>query len=144
MKDDGYDPGLFIKMSSALFATMLSAGVVLVEANKFSRWSQIGDAERFWSVFALSYAALLAILGYIFAVAGWCMAGFIHAALMLGIAGFCFYLWSGNLNAPLADSPAAGIIAIATLVYFIVGALAALFGLGTAYLLFGKSARNGQ
>ncbi len=144
MKDDGYDPGLIIKMPSALFATVLSMGVVLLQLNKLSRWSQIGSAEHFWSVFALTYAVLLVISGWIFAIAGWRMAGFVHAALMLGIAGFCFYVWSGNLNAPLADNPAAGIIAAAPVAYFVVGALTALFGIGTGYLLFGKSSPKNQ
>ena len=90
-------------------------------------------------VFALVYLIILALSGWIFAITAWRISGFIHAALMLGIAGFCFYVCSSNLNTPFADNPAAGIIAAVTLVYFIGGVLAALLGTGTAYLLLGKS-----
>jgi hypothetical protein len=42
------------------------------------------------------------------------------------------------LDTPLADNPAAGLIAAAIFVYFVVGALAGLFGIGIAYLMFRK------
>ncbi len=88
---------------------------------------------------ALIYLLILAISGWIFALLGSRIAGIVHSALMLGIAGFCFYTWLGNVDTPLADNAAAGVIAIATLVYFIIGALAGLCGIGIAYLVFKKN-----
>lgn len=129
MKNNGYDPGLIIRMPSALFATVLSLMVAVFSLNN-------------WNIkiaCALTYALALVISGWGFALVAWRIAGFIHAALMLGIAGFCFYVCLGNLDAPLGDNPAAGLIATATLIYFIVGTLSALFGIGITYLVLKKS-----
>lgn len=87
----------------------------------------------------LTYVVVLAISGWIFAVVKWRSAGFIHAVLMLGIAGMVFYkIMGGILTSPGSDDPVAGVVAAADLVFIVVGVLAALCGIGVAYLAFKK------
>lgn len=124
MKTDDDDPTLIIKMPSALFATVL-----LIVARMFLNNSRVHNAC------IMSYASVLAISGWSFAIAGWRVAGLIHSILMFGIASFCFYVCFNNFNAPLADNPAAGLIGTVTLVYFIVGVLSGLCTIGIIYLL---------
>jgi hypothetical protein len=129
MKNGGYDEGLIIKMPSAMFATLLLPFVATLFLNNRNERMEV----------ALIYLLVLAISGWIFALFGSRIAGVVHSTLMLGIAGFCFYTWLGDVDTPLADNPAAGVIAIATVVCFIIGALAGLCGIGIAYLVFKKT-----
>jgi hypothetical protein len=129
MNQDEYTKAGVIKVASAMYATLLWPFVTCLGSRNWSEKMAV----------ALVYSSVLALSGWVFAITASRIAGFIHAALMLGMAGFCFYVCLGNLNAPLADNPAAGMIAVATLAYFIVGALAAIFGIGAGSVLFGKS-----
>ncbi|HUE37309.1 MAG TPA: hypothetical protein VMO20_07955 [Candidatus Acidoferrum sp.] len=125
MNNEQYDPGLIIKMPSALFATLMLS---LAAAFSLNNWNVRNAC-------ILSYILMLAVSGWSFALGKWRIAGFIHSALMLGIAGFCLYYWLGFLEVPLADNPAAGVIATASLVYLVVGIVAAIFGIGNGYFL---------
>lgn len=134
------DREFIIKIPSALFATLLSFGVMLLFLNKVSIWRQIGDTEHFWMLFAAIYAAILTVSGWLFVASKWRGAGLIHAALMFGIAGFVFYKsMTGILTSPGSDDAVAGVVAATNLFFVIVGVLAAFCGIGIAYLLFRKS-----
>lgn len=129
MNNEQRDNGLIIKMPSALLATLL---LLFIGMLFLRNWN-----ER--TAIALLYVAVLAFSGWIFALWTIRIAGIIHSLLMFGIAGFCFYGVLFTEKTPLADNPAAGVDAIATVVGFTLGVIASLCGIGAAYLVFKKN-----
>jgi hypothetical protein len=122
---------------SALFATLLLCGLSLLAMNKFSIWGQLGAGERFWTIFALVYALVLTLSGWLYGALKMRAVGFLHAALMLVIAGLVFYeIARGAVTNPGADNAAAGIVAGANVVFVIIGALAASCGVALMCRLF--------
>lgn len=105
--------------------------------NKFSIWGQLGAGERFWTIFALVYALVLTLSGWLYGALKMRAVGFLHAALMLVIAGLVFYeIARGAVTNPGADNAAAGIVAGANVVFVIIGALAASCGVALMCRLF--------
>ena len=122
---------------SALFASLLLCGLSLLVNNKFSIWDKLGGGEKFWTIFALVYAIILAVSGWLYGALKKRAVGFVHATLMLGIAGLVFYgILNGMVTNPGADNAAAGIIAAANLIFIVIGALAAGCGIAVMYRLF--------
>ena len=89
----------------------------------------------------MPYAAVLVASSWVFMLVRWRVVGIIYSVLLFGIAAFCFYLFHGNLHAPRTDNPAAGVIALVTVIDFVTGVLAVVCATGVAYLAL-KSARN--
>lgn len=128
MKGDDSDSDLVIKMSSAMFSTLLAPFVGSLAVRSWNEWRAL----------ILAYILTLVLSGWAFAFMGLRVAGFINSALMLGIAGFCFYYSLGDMATPLADNPAAGLVATAALIYLLAGVIAAALGLGVGYILLKK------
>src|SRR5437879_4605195 len=123
------EKSLFAATLSALFTTLLSSGLILLVLNKLSIWNQLGRGEKFWTIFASAYAAVLTLCGWLYVALEFRVAGIIHAALMLGIAGMVLYgAVSGPLSSPGGDNAVAGVLAAANLVFIVIGALAAICG----------------
>ena len=78
-------------MLSTLYAMLLLCALASLVENKLSIWNQLGTHEKFWIIFAAAYAVILTASGFLSAVIKWRTAGFIHAVLMLGIAGLVLF-----------------------------------------------------
>jgi hypothetical protein len=124
---------------STAYATLLWLGMALLLSNKLTIWSQLGSSERFWTVFASVYASILVLSGILYFTTLRRVAGFTHAALMLGAAGLVgFEIVRGQITRPGNDDAAAGIVAAANLVFVVGGGLAAIFGIGVLYSSLSK------
>lgn len=134
MKGDDHDSGLVIKMLSALCSTLLAP---FIGSLALKSWSE-------WRALILAYMLVIVLSGWVFAFVGWRAAGFINSALMLGIAGFCFYYSLGDMATPLADNPAAGLVATAALIYLIAGIVAAALSFSVGYFLLRKPNHAGD
>lgn len=77
---------------------------------------------------------MLIVSGWAFTFWGWRITGIIHGVLMLLIAGYCAFACCENVGIAFADNPAAGTIAVVTLIIFVVGTLAAFFGIGSLFI----------
>lgn len=122
---------------SASFATLLLFGQSSLTTNKFTIWNKLGTGEKFWTIFALVYAIVLALSGWLYGALKMRAVGLIHATLMLAIAGLVFYgILNGMVTNPGADNAAAGIIAAANLVFVVIGFLAASCGVAVMCHLF--------
>ena len=129
MNTDNGNKGVAIKMSSAMLATLLLPFAIIFFLNN--------PNER--SAFSLAYIFALFASGWLFAFFNIRFIGFLHSALMLGIAGFVFYTWLNLSNTPLADNPSAGVDALGSLISIVVGLIAALCGFGVAYVIVKKT-----
>jgi hypothetical protein len=124
----------FCTASSTAYATLLWLGMALLLSNKLKIWSQLGNSEHFWTILASVYASVLVLSGIFYFSTLRRVAGFTHAALMLGIAGMVgFEVARGQLSRVNADDAAAGIVAAANLVFVVGGGLAAIFGMGVLF-----------
>jgi hypothetical protein len=127
----------FSVILSALYATLLLGGLALLAMNKLSIWGQLGAAEKFWTIFALGYALVLTMSGWLYGALKLRAVGILHAALMLAVAGLVLYEAAhGTIANPGKDNAAAGIIAGANVVFVIVGLLAAGCGVAVLCRLF--------
>ena len=118
---------------SALYATLLLCGLSLLVMNKFSIWGQLGAGEKFWTFFALAYAILLTLSGWLYGALKIRAVGLLHATLMLGIAGLVLYeIAHGAVTNPGADNAAGGIVAGANVIFVIIGLLAASCGVAVS------------
>lgn len=105
--------------------------------NKFSIWGQLGAGEKFWTIFALIYAIVLTLSGWLYGALKIRAVGLLHAMLMLGIAGLVLYeIAHGAVTNPGVDNAAAGIVAGANVVFIIIGVLAASCGVALVCCLF--------
>jgi hypothetical protein len=131
------DQPLFSFILSALFATFLLCGLSLLAMNKFSIWGQLGAGEKFWTIFALVYAIVLTLSGWLYGALKIRAIGLLHATLMLSLAGLALYeIARGAVTNPGADNAAAGIIAAANLIFIVIGVLAASCGVALMCRLF--------
>jgi hypothetical protein len=131
------DQPSFSTVLSALFATVLLCGLSLLAMNKFSIWGQLGAGEKFWTIFALIYAIVLTLSGWLYGALKIRAVGLLHAMLMLGIAGLVLYeIAHGAVTNPGVDNAAAGIVAGANVVFIIIGVLAASCGVALVCCLF--------
>jgi len=90
-------------------------------------------------IVALIYVIILTVSGWFFAAFKWRLAGFIHAGLMLGIAGIVFYeIMNGIVTSPGSDNAAAGIVAGADLVFILLGLFTAICGIAVMMYLFSE------
>jgi hypothetical protein len=122
---------------SALFSTLLLCVLSLLASNKFTIWDKIGTGEKFWTIFALVYAIVLTLSGWLYAVSKLRVVGLIHATLMLAIAGLVIYgIFRGMVTNPGVDNAAAGILAAANFVFVAIGILSASCGLAIFFRLF--------
>jgi hypothetical protein len=126
MQSNDNGDGFLIKVTSVLFATSVWPFIL----------SLFG---RHWSekmALALAYSVILVMSGWIFLVFKSRIAGFVHATSMLALAGFWLCYGINDLEAPLADNPAAGMIATASLLYLAAGTVTAILAAGVGYSLF--------
>ncbi|MGB8369323.1 MAG: hypothetical protein ACLPYZ_13320 [Limisphaerales bacterium] len=124
-------------MLSTLYAMLLLCALASLVENKLSIWNQLGTHEKFWIIFAAAYAVILTASGFLSAVIKWRTAGFIHAVLMLGIAGLVLFGIANDwVTSPGADNAAAGIVAIADFVFIAGGVLAAICGVTVMRCVF--------
>ena len=122
-------PPLSITLS-ALFATLLLCALALLVRNKLSIWGHLGTSEKVWTIIAAAYAVIMTASGWDYRASRRRTLGFIHAALMLGVAGLVLYgVLRGAVASPGPDNAAGGILALANLVFIIIGALAAICGI---------------
>jgi hypothetical protein len=129
-----------VRLASALFATFMMFALALLVQNKFSIWDKLGAREKFWTILASAYAVFLTISGWLYGLLKWRIVGFVHALLMLGIAGLVLYgILGAQVTNPSADDPAAGIIATANVAFVAIGAFSAVCGFGIIFFLFRKS-----
>jgi hypothetical protein len=120
---------LFITLS-ALFATLLLCALALLVRNKLSIWGHLGTSEKVWTIIAAAYAVIMTASGWDYCVSGRRTLGFIHAALMLGVAGLVFVaVLRGSVASPGPDNAAAGILAAADFAFVAIGLLAAICGI---------------
>jgi hypothetical protein len=126
----------FILMVSALFSTLLFGLQFVLVLNQFHIWGQLGTSDKVQIIFHSAYVIILAASGWFYTAFKWRVTGFIHAALMLGIAGLVLYgVLSGWVTSPGKDNAAAGILAAANLIFIVVGAFATVCGIGVAWEL---------
>lgn len=114
---------------------------VLVQ-HKLSFWDTLGASEKNWTIFASASALALTASGWLYAVFGWRIVGFLHGVLMLGVAGLCLYvLWTSRIR-PHADDPASGFVAAISLVLIfaaiVVGVFAAICGVSVMLVIFDR------
>ena len=122
---------------SSIIATVFGLALGFSSNDKFLIWGQLPARERFWTVFATIYAAVAVIAGWGYILSRFRFLGWIHALLMLGVAGLCgFYGLSvlGNRSilggsGPDAN-PVAGIIYGIALVAVAIAAIIAVCGIG--------------
>ena len=119
---------------SSLVATFLGWYLSLLVSNKLSIWDKLPANDKFWCVFASIYAAVAVIAGWWYAASRFRLVGWIHALLMLGVAGLCADYGFSTLGhrggrGPDAN-PAAGIIYGIALLGVIVAVVTAVCGIG--------------
>jgi len=126
----------FISIVSALFATLLFSISALWILKQFGYQ---GTSGKLRMIVALIYVIILTVSGWFFAAFKWRLAGFIHAGLMLGIAGIVFYeIMNGIVTSPGSDNAAAGIVAGADLVFILLGLFTAICGIAVMMYLFSE------
>jgi hypothetical protein len=126
----------FISIVSALFATLLFGISLLWILGQFSHQEA---NVKLRMIFVLTYVIVLSVSGWFFAVFKWRVMGFIHAVLMLGIAGMVLYgIMRGMVTSPGSDNAAAGIVAAADLVFILLGLFSAICGIAVILHLFSK------
>ena len=131
--------GLLVKIPSAMFATLLLFAITLLFLNKLSIWAKIGSVEHFWTLFAVIYIAVLTTSGWLFVLFKGRVTGFIHAGLMLGIAGMVFYgIMRGMVTSPGSDNAAAGIVAGANFLFILLGLFTTICGVTVMMYLFSE------
>jgi hypothetical protein len=128
---------------SALYATLLWLGLALVVSNQVSIWGQLGTRDKLWIAFELAYAVVLVGSGLLYYTTARRFAGFIHALLHFGLAGFVVCALSrGAGSSPGPDNAAAGILAAANLVFVVGGALAAMCGFSVMACVFSPTCES--
>jgi hypothetical protein len=124
---------------SALYAVLLWLGLAELVSNKLTIWSHLGASEKFWTIFASAYACALAGSGVLYWMTTRRVVGFIHGALMLGIACLVIFgLMRDGLSSPGSDNAAAGILAAANFAFVVGGAMAAICGIGVLASVFSE------
>jgi hypothetical protein len=122
---------------SSIVATFLGLALSLLVNNELSIWDKLPANDKFWTVFASIYAAVAVIAGWGYAVSRVRVFGWIHALLMLGVAGLCAVYGFSTLGdrsitggrGPDAN-PVAGIIYGFALLGVIVAVVTAVCGIG--------------
>jgi hypothetical protein len=121
---------------SSIVATLLGLVLCRLLNNMLSR-DELPANEEFWMIFAGIYAAVAIIAGWRYVVSGRRAFGWIHALLMLGVAGLCAVYGLSILGdrsiaggrGPDAN-PAAGIIYGIALLGILIAVVTAVCGIG--------------
>jgi hypothetical protein len=122
---------------SALFATLLLCVASLLAINKFSVWGRLGAGEMFWTIFALLYAIVLTLSGWLYGGVKKRAIGLMHATLMIGVAGLFLYEGIAAVaDRPKAGNPVAGFVAAVDLACIVIGLLAAICGIAVMVHLY--------
>ena len=116
---------------SSIVATFLGLALSLLVNNKLSIWGRLPTSEQFWTVFASIYAVLAVITGWKYSVSRVRLFGWIHALLMLGVAGLCVVYGISTLaDRSIAGNPVAGIIYGIGLLGVIIAVITGVCGFG--------------